>query len=434
MASILLVDDEQSFLQSTSEILSLHEHTVVTADCIGSASQIIAEREFDVLLVDLMLPDGSGLELLEKFGDKRPRQVIVITGQPGIKNVIQDLHGPGLDYLIKPLDLSELLQLVERGTKREEDGSTAMLHSGLLVGESSVMLRVYEQIKQVSLTDTTVLITGESGTGKELVAEAIHLQSRRTGEFVPVNCGALTSELLASELFGHEKGSFTGANKRHIGVFERAEQGTLFLDEITEMPIEQQPHLLRALESNRITRVGAEKETAFNSRVVTASNRNLAEAIEDGALREDLYFRLSIFPINLPPLRERKGDISLLAALFLDKLNERYSTSKSLSSQSLAYLEAWHWPGNVRELKHIIHRYYISSPEADAQIDLPERFAMDMSTNRGDALLPGRSIQEVEKELILNTLEHCNGDKPAAAEMLGVSLKTLYNRLASYEQ
>ena len=429
MTSILLVDDERQFVRTTAEILAEEGYITATAESLAEARVRFSESEFDVLLVDLMLPDGNGLELLEELGDKRPRLVIIVTGQPGIKSVVRELHGPGLEYLIKPIDITELTLRLGR---IDVTATPAAPDDSKLVGDSKAMQLVNEQIRQVAGTDTSVLISGESGTGKELVAEAIHQLSGRNGQFVPVNCGALTRDLLASELFGHERGSFTGASKRHQGVFERAEGGTLFLDEITEMPIDQQPHLLRALETNRITRVGGDREISFSACIVAASNRDLIAAIENETFREDLYFRLSIFPIELPPLRQRTGDVSLLAQTFLAQLNRKYDTHKSLPDETLERLESWHWPGNVRELKHTLHRFFIRTSDSDGAISLPTDFSPDVNSSAARKNLEGRKISDVEQELIQRTLEHFKGDKRASAESLGISLKTLYNRLREY--
>lgn len=431
MPQLLLVDDEINFLTATADLLTEYGYDVTTADSLDTARTQLRNSRFDALLVDLMLPDGNGLELLELDESQRPDHVILMTGQPGIKSLVRDLHGPGLDYLIKPIDISDLLEKLKPASPGQEQSPAET--SAILLGESEAMQRVKQQIAQVAAMDTTVLINGESGTGKELVAEAIHVESGRNGELVPVNCGAFSSELLGSQLFGHEKGAFTGATKRHLGVFERSAEGTLFLDEITEMPIDQQPHLLRALETNKITRVGAEGEIPVSCRVVAASNRSLAEAIEAGRLREDLYFRLSIYPIELPPLRARHGDVPILARAFLQDLNTKYETQKTLPDSSLENLQAWHWPGNVRELKHVIHRHYIDCTEPAGDLVIPKKFSIDITANDNGAIKPGRSIDDVERELIMATLEHCDGDKPSAAKMLGISLKTLYNRLSSYD-
>ena len=276
-----------------------------------------------------------------------------------------------------------------------------------------------------------MLIQGESGTGKELVAEAIHALSGRKGAFIPVNSGGLMKDLISSQLFGHEKGSFTGASNKHAGFFERAHQGTLFLDEITEMPPDMQTHLLRVLESGKVLRIGAEQELPVDTRLLAATNRDPLQAVREGALREDLYFRLRVFPIVLPPLRERKGDVTLLAESFLSELNERNGTRRCFTPEALQRFEQHLWPGNVRELKHTIHRAYIMA-ETDL-VAAPDRFDEDLP-GEIEGLSVGRSIADVERDLIMSTLQHFGGDKNAAAATLGISLKTLYNRLKSYEE
>jgi DNA-binding NtrC family response regulator len=295
------------------------------------------------------------------------------------------------------------------------------------------MQALYNQIEKIAPTDSPVLIIGETGTGKELVAQAIHRLSTCSGDFVPVNCGSLSRDLAGSELFGHEKGSFTGAVRRHRGFFKRAESGTLFLDELTEMPLELQPHFLRVLESGRILPVGSETEVAVESRIVAATNRDPREAIDDKVLREDLFFRLSVFPLTLPPLRQRTSDIPLITEHFLRQLRKG-SDGPGFSAETLEQLRAYHWPGNVRELKHIVQRAFIMAPADADELELPGRFESPFGSN-GSArgLEAGRSIWDVERDLIEKTLEHFDGDKKAAAETLGISLNTLYNRLNSYQ-
>jgi DNA-binding NtrC family response regulator len=279
-----------------------------------------------------------------------------------------------------------------------------------------------------------VLVLGETGTGKELVAEAIHRASGRAGQFVAVNCGSLSRELAGSELFGHEKGSFTGAVRRHLGFFKRADAGTLFLDELAEMPVDLQPHFLRVLETGAVLPVGSEKEDQVNARIIAATNRDPKKAIAEKSLREDLYYRLSVFPIALPPLRERAMDVQPLVEHFLRDSRTPSGAPRAFSGESLKRLQAYHWPGNVRELKHVVQRAAImSDPEAE-ELGLPDRFESpfgDQEARQG--LTIGRSIRDVERELIMRTLEHLNGDKKAAAETLGISLNTLYNRLNAYE-
>jgi DNA-binding NtrC family response regulator len=303
---------------------------------------------------------------------------------------------------------------------------------GRLYGSSTVMQDVYRMIEKVAPTEATVFITGESGCGKELVARTIHERSARAhGAFVAINCGAIPQNLIEAELFGHERGAFTGANRQHRGCFERAEGGTLFLDEITEMAPEMQVRLLRVLEMGRFMRVGGDGEIRTNVRVLTATNRDALDAVRDGRLREDLMYGLAVFPIMLPPLREREGDTELLAEHFLQNLNVEGGTSKRFSRAALTTIRAYHWPGNVRELKNAVHRAFIMAEDV-VELDLA---GLACPAVEGECLrVPvGTSLAEMERQAIFATLDHCRGNKRRAAEMLGVSLKTLYNRLTAYQ-
>ena len=303
---------------------------------------------------------------------------------------------------------------------------------GRLYGSSTVMQDVYRMIEKVAPTEATVFITGESGCGKELVARTIHERSPRArGAFVAINCGAIPQNLIEAELFGHERGAFTGANRQHRGCFERAEGGTLFLDEITEMPLDMQVRLLRVLETGRFVRVGGDGEIKTNVRVLAATNRDAIDAVRDGRLREDLMYRLAVFPIALPPLRERDGDTELLAEHFLQNLNVEGGSAKRFSRAALTTIRAYHWPGNVRELKNAVHRAFIMAEEF-VELDLS---GLACPAVEGECLrMPvGTSLAEMERQAIFATLDHCRGNKRRAAEMLGVSLKTLYNRLTAYQ-
>jgi two-component system response regulator AtoC len=303
---------------------------------------------------------------------------------------------------------------------------------GLLFGGSAAMQEVYRKIEKVAPTLATVLVTGESGSGKEVAARSIHeLSDRARKPFVPVNCGAIPPTLIEAELFGYEKGAFTGAARMHRGCFERAGGGTLFLDEITEMAPEMQVRLLRILESGRFTRVGGEEEMTTQVRVIAATNRDPRQAVQDGQLREDLMYRLAVFPIALPPLRERDGDVELLAEHFLRQHNESEGTALAFSRQAIATLRTHHWPGNVRELKNAVQRAFIL---ADNEVEM--NFAIvDSTAPTGDCLrVPvGTPLADIERQAIHATLDLCEGNKRRCAEMLGVSLKTLYNRLAEYQ-
>jgi len=303
---------------------------------------------------------------------------------------------------------------------------------GLLFGGSPAMQEVYRRIDKVARTSATVLVTGESGSGKELVAHTIHERSDRArAPFVAVNCGAIPANLIEAELFGYEKGAFTGAARMHRGCFERAEGGTLFLDEVTEMAPEMQVRLLRVLETGRFTRVGGEEELRARVRIVAATNRDPRQAVTQGQLREDLMYRLAVFPIALPPLREREGDTELLAEHFLRQLNDAEGTDRQFSRQAVATLRAHRWPGNVRELKNAVQRAFILA-DGDVEMDFA---SVDCTQPVGNCLrVPvGTPLAEIERQAIYATLDLCDGNKRRCAEMLGVSLKTLYNRLAEYQ-
>jgi two-component system response regulator HydG len=436
MSRVLLIDDEPRFCQATSETLRQRGHDVSTANGLAAARELLHSANPELILLDLILPDGNGLELFEHIDGMSPN-VVIITGHPSIKSHIRNLAGPSVSYLTKPVDITELVRIVEELTSAKVEESVTpddpSRHFGLLCGESHLMQAVYQSIEQFGPTEATVLIEGESGTGKELVARALHRVSERKGRFVAANCGGLSSELVASELFGHEKGSFTGATRRHTGVFERANDGTLFLDEIAEMPLDMQTYLLRSLDSGTIVRVGAEEEIQVRTRLVAATNKKPLAAVREGTLREDIYYRLSEFVIALPPLRQRSGDIDLLVNRFVADLNAEYGADKSPSTEFLERCRTYSWPGNVRELKHMVHRAFLLADGDQGKLGAEDGFDRAGPLPADSAgIEPGRPIRDVERELIMKTLEHYNGNKKAAARTLGVSLKTLYNRLNEY--
>ncbi|QJR82315.1 sigma-54-dependent Fis family transcriptional regulator [Alteromonas pelagimontana] len=437
MLTVLLVDDDPEFTDVACTIIEFLGHDVLTAGTLAEAREWLTKESFDHILLDFMLPDGSGVHLFEELDqlDKRPR-VTLITGHPSVRGIIKGLCGPNIDYLVKPIQREEI-EAVLQGKKKAKDkssGSKIKKYFGHLIGESASMRELYKLIERVSRTSANVMLLGESGVGKEVVAEAIHQASDVEGPYVATNCGAFSKELIGSELFGHEKGAFTGAVGRKSGVFEQAENGTLFLDEITEMPIDMQPNLLRVLENKVVIRVGGTKTIPVNCRVVSATNRSMETIAESKVLREDIYFRLAVFPITIPPLRERKEDIPLLATYFIEELNKENDTEFEWDPVQLDTLTSYDWPGNVRELRHFVHRAAIMSDPTKAEIELPKTiespFAKKQST--APALQAGRTIEDVEKELIYATLEKVNGNKTLAAEMLGISTKTLYNRLHAY--
>jgi len=315
------------------------------------------------------------------------------------------------------------------------NGAHALKRFGLLYGSSPPMEALYRQIDKVAATEATVLLVGESGTGKELIAQTIHQKSRRRQRaFITVNCGAIPPQLIEAALFGHEKGSFTGAERQHIGHFEQAADGTLFLDEITEMPVDMQVRLLRVLEGGRFMRVGGDQEVAVDFRLIAATNRELDVAVRQGNLREDLMYRLAVFPLWVPPLRERDGDIELLARHFLALLNSKEGTHKGFSRRSLEVARTHPWPGNVRELKNVVQRAFILSGETlDMEEYLSAPPAPPVCPRAGYLdFLVGMPLADAQREIILATLKHCGGNKRQTASTLGISLKTLYNRLKEY--
>ena len=323
---------------------------------------------------------------------------------------------------------------MRHAARPKSDGSSGFELSGM-VGESPVMSAVFNQIRLVARADVTVMIIGESGTGKELAATAIHeLSERRRGPFLAVNCGAIPANLAEAELFGYEKGSFTGAHRQHVGHFERASGGTLFLDEITEMAPELQVKLLRVLETGRFARVGGTEEIDVDVRLVTATNRDPYQAVREGRLREDLLYRLAVFPLNLPALRERADDVVRLAEFFLEKLNAKYGATKRFSAAAVAQMRSHHWPGNVRELRNCVERSFIlSDDEIQLEITRPGPTAGPRVGSDGCVRVPlGSTVADAEREMILATIDHCGGNKRKAADVLGISVKTVYNKLAEY--
>jgi DNA-binding NtrC family response regulator len=440
----LIVEDEKSSRIALADIVRREGFSVDMADSLEQAHAAIAARAPSIILCDLLLPDGAGTELLG--GEDTGYEVILVTGNASVESAVSALRLGAWDYLTKPIDIPRLKSLLA-GFRRADDlkkevtGLRDQLRTlgrfGRMVGVSDAMQKVYELIEKVAPTDASVMITGESGTGKELVAQTIHdLSRRRKRPFIPINCGAISPNLMESELFGHEKGAFTGASKSHRGYFESASGGTLFLDEITEMPADLQVKLLRVLESGRLNRVGGTDQIDVDVRIVAATNRNPETAVREGSLREDLYYRLRVFPITLPPLRGRRGDVETITRHFLHDLNEESGTGKTISAGTIAVLETHHWPGNVRELRNAVHQAFILAGDVIGPDHLPPEVRGDSSGGLGPSLQLriGMSLAEAERQLIEATLESYGGDKKKTAEVLGVSVKTLYNRFKAWEK
>lgn len=444
MPHVLIVDDEANTRAALAEIVADEGFTTAVAGDLREARIQILRQMPDVVLTDLKLPDGSGIDLFQALNPKAGVEVILITGHASVESAVDALRLGAADYLVKPINIQRLKAILDRvprvGDLKAEIGSLrdelrAVGRFGKMLGTSPAMQHLYDQIGKVAPTEATVLLIGESGTGKELAAQAIHdLSLRRKLPFLPVNCGAISPNLIESEMFGHEKGSFTGADRQHKGYFERACGGTLFLDEITEMPIELQVKLLRVLESGLFMRVGTNREIEADVRVVAATNRDPEEAVAEGRLREDLFHRLNVFPIELPPLRERGKDVELVARSFLEKLNAEHGSQKEFSPQVLSQMHAHGWPGNVRELRNYVQRAFIMADGGliDAAAGPLQVSPAKPASQATVTIAVGSPLAEADRILIFATLDQCGGVKKKAAEILGISLKTLYNRLEEY--
>ncbi|MDP3759759.1 MAG: sigma-54 dependent transcriptional regulator [Ramlibacter sp.] len=446
MAHALIVEDDTDSARMMAALVANQGFSAATAPTLREARQQLMLRPPDLLLLDLQLPDGSGMTLLDEQELIGGSEVVLMTGHATLDTSIQGLRYGVADYLIKPVSARQLQSILSRVSRAdvlraEFDTLTDDLKRsgrfGRLVGKSESMTKVYEQIGRVAGTSVTVMVTGESGSGKEMAARTVHDMSRRRARpFLAVNCGAISPNLMESEIFGHEKGSFTGAERQHQGFFERAHGGTLFLDEITEMPRALQVKLLRVLETGTFMRVGSTTAQETDVRVIAASNRDPLRAMAEGELREDLYYRLNVFPLHLPPLRERLQDIPLLASHFLQEIGQREGAFKRLTPAALQGLARYRWPGNVRELRNALQRAYVMTPGPEiGEQWLPHDVPLVPAAHAANGSLHvpvGTPLAEVERQVILATLEHYGHQKERTAAALGVSLKTLYNRLKEY--
>jgi DNA-binding NtrC family response regulator len=416
--------------------------TEAAADGEEALQRISAFRP-SIIISDLVMPRMGGLELLRALKDEGTSLTIVIlTAQGTVETAVEAIKEGAYDYLTKPIEPQRLKILLDKIVERQDTLREVKVlrkqlreHGsfGRMIGNSTQMRRVYQTIEQAAPTAASVLIWGESGTGKELVAQTIHqLSPRAQMPFVPINCAAIPETLLESEIFGHEKGAFTGASDRREGCFELADRGTLFLDEIAEMTPATQVKLLRVLQERKFRRLGGRNEQSVDVRVIAATNVNPADAVKNGKLREDLYYRLNVFAIELPPLRVRKDDLSLLIQSFLAEFNERNNkTVSALDPAAMRILEQYNWPGNVREVRNIIERAVIlSTGEFIEPKQLPPLVTESPDVVKPTlSLVPGTTVEEAERRLILMTLEHTRDNKTRAAEILGISLKTLHNKL-----
>jgi len=446
-AAILVIDDERGIRALCKDVLGRAGHDVEVAENAAAAIAAASRRRFDLILCDINLPDQDGISLLPKLlaSSPQPPTVLLITAFPSIDTAVRGMKLGARDYIGKPFSPDELRLVVGRALdedalRRQNRALRERLAYGDLVGESPSMGELRRTIDKVAPSAATALVTGESGTGKELVARALHYASERAqGPFVPVNCGALVENLLDSELFGHVRGAFTGADQNKRGLFVAADGGTLFLDEIGELPLELQPKLLRALQDGEIKPVGGTESTRVDVRVVAATNRDLGEAIAGGRFREDLFYRLAVITIEVPPLRARRGDIAALARHFADAAAVRARRGRvELSAGAIAWLESQPWPGNVRELENAVERAVVLAAQDGVileEADFRPRGAASGSPAQTGAWLPSDhvpTLDELERAHILRVLEQCEGQKTKAAALLGINRTTLWKKLRQY--
>jgi len=447
---ILIVEDEENARRGYEALLRKWECEVLGVASGEDALAKFPEFAPSVILADVELPGMNGLDLIRHLGEEIQRiPVIVITGRGSDERVVQAIEAGAFWYIEKPLKPPVLRALLERALGRVRDRKAVVALTrelreagklGALVGESRGMQEVMRQVEMAAPSTASVLITGETGAGKEMVARSIHMLSPRTDRpFVAINCSAIPESLMESEIFGHEKGAFTGAAERRVGCFELADGGTLLLDEIGEMPAPTQAKLLRVLEDQKVRRLGSKVETPVNVRVIAATNKNPEQAVADGHLRQDLYFRLNVFHIHLPPLREHKEDLPLLVEHLLSEISEKHGKKVSgVGADVMDLFKSYPWPGNVRELRNVLERAAIASDRGTiGRHHLPAEFGKSPATTAGSlgaVRFPvGTTVDAVERELILQTLAATSQNKTRAAELLGISLKTLHNKLKEYE-
>ncbi|MDO9533504.1 MAG: sigma-54 dependent transcriptional regulator [Deltaproteobacteria bacterium] len=442
-AHILVIDDDKAMRDACFQILSRQGYRVELAAGAKQGLSLLERLSFDTILLDLVMPDMDGLEALKKIRALDPDvEVIIITGYGTIQSAVESIKAGAFHFLSKPFVPDDLRNLVSRALgKRRLDLENLYLRQELkikderntLVYDSESMIRIMDMIARVAPTDSTVLITGESGTGKGLVARKIHQLSQRSRRpFITVDCGTLVETLFESELFGHVKGSFTGADANKIGKFELAQNGTLFFDEISNIGLEVQAKLLRAVEERKISKVGSHRVITVDVRIIAATNKDLTKAIKDGTFREDLFYRLNVVLLQMPPLRERKSDIPLLVQHFLEKYNARLRKEmRGISPDALDLLVRHDWPGNVRELENTMERLLVLSPGPYLEpADLV--FAGTVLTTGAEAA-DGTSLKDLERNHIIQTLQRCDGHKSETARALGIDRKTLREKLKRYD-
>ncbi len=456
MSAVLILEDDPAQRAAVEEYIrdimprksGRPSYEVYSAGEISVARTVFAQRHIDLIISDLMLPDGTGIDFLKEVRKLRPEvPFLMMTAQPSIESAVEAIRAGAADYLLKPVDLDTLREKAERLLEntwlREENRNLRnrlnnVFQLSRFIGNAPAVREILDKVKAVADTDVTVLIEGESGTGKELIAGMLHENSRRAkGPMIRVNCGALTKSILESELFGSVKGAFTGADKDRPGLFEAAHGGTIFLDEIGEMDPESQVRLLRVIESREVMRVGSSKAIPVDVRIVAATNKSLLTQTEDQEFREDLYYRLAVIKLHLPPLRERTEDIPLLFNQFIVEFNEKYGKSVTgLSPELLSFFQAYHWPGNIRQFRNVIEAMTVLARDDILQkADLPQDLtAVPRKDGHrlSDSVIPGVRLEDYEKAIIEKNLQFCHGNRLKAAETMGISERTLYRKIKDF--
>jgi DNA-binding NtrC family response regulator len=432
---ILIVDDDDSTRSLLNSILSAEGYDCLMANSVSAAEKLLRQEPVQMALIDLYLGTANGLNVLDLIKVLQPQcACVIMTAHTSVETVTKSLGSGAIEYLGKPLLIDDLLALVRRvqASHKGSKESTASVDEGpetSIIGRTPKMLEVYRSIARVAPTEASVLIVGASGTGKELVARALHDHSARAHmPFVPVNCGALPENILESELFGHEKGAYTGADSSRPGLFEAAHGGTLFLDEISETKPGFQVNLLRAVQEQQIRRVGSHKYTPVNVRILAASNRDLTKLMSDGKFREDLYYRLSVVVINLPTLEERREDVPLLVQHFLKRSNKKSKRNIKITEAAVKLLTSYSWPGNVRELENLVERLAIFCTSGEIGVADVERERQIVRTNGVPEKTPPTTLEDMERQHILRVLQEHAGNKSKAARALGIERKTLYQK------
>ncbi|AEB09011.1 sigma-54-dependent transcriptional regulator [Desulfobacca acetoxidans] len=434
----LIIDDDKAMRDACHQILSRLGYEVEVASNGHLGLALLEKASFDLVLLDLVMPDQNGVEVLKQIKVLDPQvQVVIITGYGTIASAVETIKLGAFDFLPKPFTPDDLRQVVKRALVKQREGETPVVRKdesdGLrIVHESEAMARVMEMAQRVALSDSTVLITGESGTGKGLIAQKIHaLSDRRQQPFITVDCGALVETLFESELFGHVKGAFTGANSNKIGKFELAQGGTLFFDEVSNISLEVQAKLLRAVQELKISRVGSHRVISVDVRIIAATNRDLSQAIRTGIFREDLFYRLNVVSIHIPPLRRRKSDITPLIGYFLDKYNRRLKKSvQGFTPEALELMLEYNWPGNVRELENTIERLVVFSVGPYLELADLAFSGVEFGPQPGSEAI---SLKDMERDHILRILQQCEGRRSDTARLLGIDRKTLREKLKRYQ-